>query len=182
MEGWKPEYTTWKLSAFIKVWCFVASVSKKESWNHFLTKNYCGKPSKSFEWVHVNKPDWPLQQHGETTLTANTAKALLHDFFCCRIARLRPWPPRSQTSRHPTSSCEDFLTKESTAVTPKAWSSLNITLNGLLPTLTNKLFYKLPGTLWKGEGFSWRTFSKSAKIARFNLFITMFNTFLVPFK
>jgi len=52
------------------------------------------KPLKSFEWLHLNKTDWCLQQHGKTALTANTATAFLHDFFGYRNARLRLWPPR----------------------------------------------------------------------------------------
>jgi hypothetical protein len=149
-----------KPSAFIKIWCFVANVSKRSrgtTFNIILLR----KPSKSFEWVDVNKPDWCLQQRGKTALTANTATAFLEDFFGYRTARLRLWSPRSKTSRHLNSFYEDFLTKESTAKTHKACSSLNVALNGLLPTLTNKLCYKLQETLWKG----WRLFfKKSAEI------------------
>ena len=86
---------------YMKTLCIYQSLAfggqrlKKKSWDHFITENYFEKPSESFEWVHVNKPDWPLQQYGENALTANTATAFLHDFFGYRIAGLRLWPPRS---------------------------------------------------------------------------------------
>jgi hypothetical protein len=45
--------------------------------------------------------------------------------------------------RHLTPFCEDFLKKESTAITQEAWRTLNVTLNRLLLALTNKLLEKL---------------------------------------
>jgi hypothetical protein len=47
----------------------------------------------------------------------------------------------SQTLRHLTFFCGDFLQKEPTPIGHKTWTALNI-INRPLPALTNKLFEK----------------------------------------
>ena len=73
-----------------------------------------------------------------------------------------------QTLYHLTSSSEDFLKKQSTAINPEAWKTLNTTPNRLLPSLTNKLLqYNLPKDCGKGECLSSKrlgTFSASVVI------------------
>jgi len=52
-----------------------------------------------------------------------------------------------QTLCQLTYLCVDFLNKESTAIIQDTWRTLNITQNGLLPTLTNILFERVQETV-----------------------------------
>jgi hypothetical protein len=48
-----------------------------------------------------------------------------------------------QTSGNLTSSCEDFLNKESTTITQEVWRNLNIKMSKTLHALNNKLLKNL---------------------------------------
>jgi len=52
-----------------------------------------------------------------------------------------------QTLFQLTYLCGDFLNKESTAIIQDTWRTLTITQNGLLRTLTNKLFERVQETV-----------------------------------
>jgi hypothetical protein len=60
--------------------------------------------------------------------------------FCDRIVERGIWPPWPPDLRRLTSFCGDFLKEESAARIQEAWRTLQVTLNRLLPALTNSLW------------------------------------------